>query len=201
MEVLDEAHTGNDPFVFFKKWFLEAVNTGILEPNAMVLSTIGLNQAPQSRVVLLKGVENEQFVFFTNYRSDKGREIEQNPLVSLNFNWLELERQIRIEGKAFKLSSEESDEYFYSRPKGSRIGAWVSEQSSVIKDRKVLDDKLKELEDYYQDKEVPRPEWWGGYAVQAMAIEFWQGRPNRLHDRIRFRRTEHERWITERLSP
>lgn len=201
MEVLDEAHTGADPFIFFRKWFLEAMNAGILEPNAMVLSTIGLNQIPQSRVVLLKGLEKERFIFFTNYLSDKGKEIEQNPLVALNFNWLELERQIRVEGKAVKVSPQESDEYFYSRPKGSRIGAWVSEQSTVIKNRSILDEKLKELESFYADREVPRPEWWGGYAVEISAIEFWQGRPNRLHDRIRFRRSDQMNWIIERLSP
>lgn len=201
-EKLDLESVGKDPFAFFTYWFEEALKSEIEEPNAMVLSTIGLDSFPKSRVVLLKGLENENFIFYTNYNSAKGQEMEKNPAVALNFNWLDLERQVRIEGVVKKVSAEESDAYFNSRPKGSKIGAWVSEQSQPIDNRELLDKRLAELEAKYADTEVPRPSWWGGYAVIPSTIEFWQGRPNRLHDRIRFQRDQPSAaWQISRLSP
>lgn len=201
-EKLDTDTVGKDPIAFFAFWFEEALNSQIEEPNAMVLSTIGLDLFPKSRVVLLKGVENKKFIFYTNYKSAKGQEMEKNPAVALNFNWLDLERQVRIEGLVEKISDAESDAYFNTRPHGSKIGAWVSEQSQPIENRQILDNRLAELESKYAQEDVPRPSWWGGYATIPLSIEFWQGRPNRLHDRIRFKRDEpNSVWEISRLSP
>ena len=189
-----------DPVAQFAVWFKQALDTAVHEPNAMTLSTATPEGAPSSRVVLLKGFGPEGFTFYTNYKSRKGIEIEHNPLVALNFFWPELERQVRIEGKAGRVSEAESEAYFHSRPPGSRLGAWVSEQSSVITSREVLEKRATALEDTYKDTPIPRPGHWGGYLVEPYTIEFWQGRDNRLHDRFRYRR-EREVWHIERLSP
>jgi pyridoxamine 5'-phosphate oxidase len=201
-QVLNLEQCGSNPLQLFASWFSEALKSEIMEPNAMVLSTIGLNGNPRSRVVLLKALEDESFVFYTNYQSDKGKEMEKCNSVSLNFNWLELERQVRIEGIVSKVSPETSDEYFFSRPKGSQIGAWVSAQSEFISDRSVLDAKLQQLNEKFENEEITRPPWWGGYAVVPACIEFWQGRPNRLHDRIAFiKNKSNGHWVKKRLSP
>ncbi|AFK01616.1 Pyridoxine/pyridoxamine 5'-phosphate oxidase [Emticicia oligotrophica DSM 17448] len=198
-ELLEENVLTN-PYEQFGKWFEEALNAQILEPNAMTLSTISGGRA-HGRVVLLKGFDQNGFTFYTNYRSNKGNQIAEVPFVSLTFLWGELERQVRIEGSIEKVSEAESDAYFHSRPRGSQIGAWVSDQSSVITSREVLENRLAELETKFKDLEViPRPAHWGGYCVIPERIEFWQGRANRLHDRILFTK-DAENWKIERLSP
>lgn len=195
-----ERNVSDDPVRQFEIWFKDAKDSGIREPNAMVLSTIEDNK-PSSRVVLLKGFDSEGFVFYTNYLSDKGIQMAATPFVSLNFFWDILERQVRIEGTVEKVSENDSDEYYWSRPRGSQIGAWVSNQSSVVETREVLQEKLEFFEDKFKNTEIiPRPPHWGGYLVRPEKIEFWQGRPNRLHDRLLF---SHEAagWKIDRLSP
>jgi pyridoxamine 5'-phosphate oxidase len=190
-----------NPIKQFQIWFAQALEAKVNEANAMCLSTSN-NDVPDSRIVLLKGIEDEGFVFYTNYKSHKGRQIENNPNVHLNFVWLELERQVRIWGEAKKVSEEQSDAYFKSRPFESQLGAIVSTQSSVIESREELDNSmLKALEKYTLEGETPiRPEHWGGYAVEASKIEFWQGRPNRLHDRLMYERIKGN-WEIKRLAP
>jgi pyridoxamine 5'-phosphate oxidase len=186
----------------FQKWFHEVEATdGVDEPNAMTVSTIGLDGFPKSRVVLMKRFTFEGFIFYTNYQSEKGRAIAANPSVCLSFFWPNLERQVIIKGKAEKIAENLSDGYFESRPKGSQLGAVVSDQSEVVPSREHLEGKLKELEQEYEGKEVPRPEYWGGFLVRPISIEFWQGRPNRLHDRIRYTLQEDFDWKIERLAP
>jgi pyridoxamine 5'-phosphate oxidase len=197
---LDASEVEGNPIDQFLKWFNMAIKAEIMEPNAMTLSTIDGNKA-SSRIVLLKGVENEEFVFYTNYKSSKARHMEYNPNVSLNFFWPELERQVRIEGTVRKVDNSISDAYFKSRPRGSQIGAWVSPQSEVIEKRAVLDNILNEIELRFQNKEVDRPPHWGGYRVTPNRIEFWQGRPSRLHDRIQYSLEENKNWKIERLAP
>ncbi|WP_296622030.1 pyridoxamine 5'-phosphate oxidase [Marivirga sp.] len=189
-----------NPVDQFLSWFDMAINAEIMEPNAMTLSTIVGNK-PSSRIVLLKGVENEQFVFYTNYNSSKGKEMANSPYVALNFFWPELERQVRIEGEVKKVDEATSDAYFKSRPRGSQIGAWVSPQSEIIEDREILDKRLVEIELKYKNKDVERPPHWGGYTVKPTMIEFWQGRPSRLHDRIQYTLSESKKWKIERLAP
>lgn len=196
---LIEENVLKNPFFQFEKWFKEAIDSEILEPNAMCLSTVS-NGKPSSRIVLLKGFDENGFVFFTNYKSHKGLDIEQNNHVAVNFFWAELERQVRIEGETEKVSEEESEEYFHQRPISSQIGAWVSEQSNVIPNREVLEKRQVELEAQYKDSVIPKPPHWGGYRVKPNKIEFWQGRPSRLHDRILFTNVENN-WKIERLSP
>jgi pyridoxamine 5'-phosphate oxidase len=191
----------NDPMFFFKNWFDQAKNTpAIEEANAMTLSTLGLDDFPKSRIVLLKALNEQGFVFYTNYQSEKGTAIAYHPKVGLSFFWPSLERQVIIKGEAMKLSDEASNSYFHSRPKGSQIGAIVSDQSKVISDRSIMEAKLEALEIEYAKKSVPRPEHWGGYVVVPQCIEFWQGRPNRLHDRIRCH-AQGDFWNIERLAP
>jgi pyridoxamine 5'-phosphate oxidase len=197
---LDEAGASDDPIVEFARWFEEAIKAEALEPNAMTLATATPDGTPSARIVLLKGFDQRGFVFFTDYRSQKGTELDRNPRAALVFYWPELERQIRIVGRTSVVSREESEAYFRGRPRGSRISAWVSHQSQVIESRKVLEDRLPELERRYPGEEVPLPPYWGGFRVDPAAIEFWQGRTSRLHDRIRYVRTE-DRWRIERLSP
>jgi len=185
----------------FDQWFNEAIESQVPEPNAMTLSTINAAARPTSRIVLLKGIEQNKFLFFTNYQSSKGKELEQNPACALNFFWPELERQVRIEGIAERIEENASTAYFNSRPRGSQIGAWASPQSSIIKDRETLEKRVAELEEKYKDAEVlPKPNQWGGFAVEAFQIEFWQGRSNRLHDRLVY--ILHDgAWQISRLAP
>jgi pyridoxamine 5'-phosphate oxidase len=198
-ELLEE-NVLETPFKQFGKWFEEALNAQVLEPNAMHLSTISAGK-PHGRIVLMKGFDENGFSFYTNYQSNKGQEIAETTFAALTFFWGDLERQIRIEGSIEQVSGEESDEYFHSRPRGSQIGAWVSNQSTVIDGRKVLEKRLEELEKEFEGSEIiPRPAHWGGYRVVPNKIEFWQGRPNRLHDRILFTKVGDE-WKIERLSP
>lgn len=198
-ELLEENVLEN-PFKQFGKWFEEALNAQVIEPNAMHLSTISVGK-PHGRIVLLKGFDEKGFSFYTNYLSNKGQEIAETAFASLTFFWGDLERQVRIEGSIEQISGEESDEYFHSRPRGSQIGAWVSNQSTVIDGRKVLEERLEKLERDFKDSEIiPRPSHWGGYRIVPNKIEFWQGRPNRLHDRILFTKLGDE-WKIERLSP
>jgi len=198
---LKSADINNDPLQFFKIWFNEAnQHPEIEEANAMMLATLGLDDFPKARVVLLKALTDQGFVFYTNYQSEKGLSIADHPKVGLSFFWPALERQVIIKGVAESLAPSISDDYFKSRPKGSQLGAIVSEQSKVITDRSILEAKLEALEIEYQDKAVERPPHWGGYAVVAKCIEFWQGRPNRLHDRIRCQ-WQGSFWSIERLAP
>lgn len=189
-----------NPIEQFERWFEEALASEVLEPNGMVLSTIGVDGYPHGRVVLLKDVNQHGFSFYTNYSSHKGEDLSQNPVASLTFWWPELERQVRILGKVEKVSAKESDDYFAIRPRGSQIGAWVSAQSHTISNREVLVEKLATLEAQFANQVVPRPPHWGGYRVKPHQIEFWQGRPSRLHDRICYR-IELNDWKIERLSP
>jgi pyridoxamine 5'-phosphate oxidase len=199
---LDIADVGNDPMEFFKKWFDEASDhSEIEEPNAMSLVTLGIDDFPKSRVVLLKALTDKGFVFYTNYQSEKGLAIAHHPKVGLSFFWPPLERQVIIKGLIQKTSSDLSDEYFNSRPKGSQLGAIVSDQSNVISDRTIIEAKLHALEIQYENEEIPRPDNWGGYLVIPKSIEFWQGRPNRLHDRIRCQLRQTGFWDLERLAP
>ncbi len=200
-ETLEVISVGKDPIHQFEKWFDEALRAEVLEPNAMTLSTVTESGRPSARVVLLKGIEHGKFLFFTNHQSRKGRELENNPACALTFFWPELERQIRIEGISNRVDSDYAEKYFQSRPRGSQIGAWASPQSSVISDRSLIEDRVKEIEIKFKDYElIPKPHQWGGYAVEPFEIEFWQGRPSRLHDRIVFYKSE-EGWTIRRLAP
>ncbi|MBE9462775.1 pyridoxamine 5'-phosphate oxidase [Dyadobacter subterraneus] len=196
---LHESELDANPLNQFNKWFDEVLKSGLSESNAMLLSTVD-NGRPTGRIVLLKGVDETGFSFYTNYESKKGHEIAANPQVALTFFWKELERQVRIEGKIEKTSEKDSDDYFAIRPRGSQIGAWVSHQSEVIENREFLEEKQKSYEEKFEGITVPRPPHWGGYRVIPDYIEFWQGRPSRLHDRLAYVLKDGV-WITERLSP
>lgn len=199
---LDIQDVDINPLKQFNKWFSEALNAQILEPNAMTLATVTAEGRPAARIVLLKELDTEGFVFYTNYNSHKGQELAHNPFAALCFNWLDLQRQVRIEGTVKKVPPSVSEAYFVSRPKGSQVGAWASPQSNVIENRAVLEEKFKELDEKYADSDtVPYPEHWGGYIVVPTVIEFWQGRSSRLHDRIRYTRSENNDWKIERLAP
>ena len=195
-----ETDVDPNPLKQFQTWFDEALAADIIEPNAMTIATATPDGTPSARMVLLKGVDEKGFVFYTNYESRKGQELAANPQVVLVFWWAQLERQVRIEGRVEKVSDQETLTYFHSRPRASQIGAWVSEQSRVIPNREVLEKRLEDLEQQYQDQTIPRPPHWGGYRVIPAAIEFWQGRPSRLHDRLLYR-MENNTWQIERLSP
>lgn len=196
---LDEVDAGNDPIILFKSWLEDAKQVEQLEPNAMTLATVDAIGRPHARIVLLKGHSENRFSFFTNYSSHKGQHLEANPFAALCFWWDKLERQVRIEGQVRKLPAEESDAYFEVRPRGSRLGAWASHQSEVIASHAVLKSEMENLEKKFSDK-IPRPEYWGGYAVHADRIEFWQGRSSRLHDRIDFIKSD-SGWDRFRRSP
>ena len=197
-----EDNVSDNPLEVFQKWFHEVdQNFDIGETNAMTLSTIGMDGFPKSRVVLLKKFTYEGFIFYTNYESEKGKAIANNPNVCISFFWPAAERQIIIKGKAEKIAKNMSDGYFESRPRGSRLGAIVSNQSTVIKNREVLEKRLKNLEKELDGQEIERPEFWGGFIVKPVEIEFWQGRPNRLHDRLRYQLDEDFNWNVDRLSP
>ncbi|MGF7130893.1 pyridoxamine 5'-phosphate oxidase [Paraburkholderia sp. EB58] len=198
---LDVADVDRNPFRQFDAWFAQAVDAKLPEPNTMTLATVDSRGRPSARIVLIKGVDERGFMFFTNYESRKGRELADNPHASLLFYWIELERQVRIEGTVVKASAAESDQYYESRPLGSRIGAWASEQSQVIESRAVLEAREKEISAKYGEH-PPRPPHWGGYRLIPEAIEFWQGRPSRLHDRLLYTRAvEGGDWQIARLSP
>jgi len=197
---LREADMDPDPIDQFHNWFENAIDADLYEPNAMILATATPEGRPSARTVLLKGYDERGFVFYTNYEGRKADELEANPACALLFYWGELERQVRIEGRAGRLSGSESDIYFASRPRGSRIGAWASEQSRTVASREILEDRVRSLESEYEEREIPRPPFWGGYRVEPDAIEFWQGRENRLHDRLVYRRNGGA-WKMERLQP
>ena len=198
---LAEKDLARDPFRQFEKWFQEAEAAKIPEPNAMTLATATREGRPSARTVLLKGLDGRGFVFYSNYESRKGRELEANPQVTLVFPWVAIERQVLIEGTATKVAREESEAYFHSRPRASPLGAWVAQQSAVIAGRAVLEDTMKALEKKYAGQEVPLPANWGGWRVAPETVEFWQGRRSRLHDRLRFRREKDGGWSVERLAP
>ena len=199
---LSEATAPEDPMTLFQQWFHELEDSGSTdEPNAMNVATTGLDGFPKNRIVLLKRFTFEGFVFYTNYLSEKGQAIAADPRVCLSFFWPALERQVIVKGRAEKLAENLSDGYFESRPQGSQLGAIVSDQSQVIPSRAYLEEQLSELEERYAGKEIPRPDYWGGYLVRPKSIEFWQGRPNRLHDRLRYTLKEDWNWALERLAP
>lgn len=197
---LNESDVNANPFAQFTNWWNEAIASSIDEVNAMTLATVSPEGRPSARIVLLKGFDENGFVFFTNYESRKGKEISDNPHAALVFFWKELERQVRIEGGIEKVSSDESDAYYHSRPTGSQIGAWASPQSEVIDNREILEHNYSELQKKFGNQEVPRPGFWGGYVLRPSMIEFWQGRSSRLHDRIEYR-LENGNWKIVRLAP
>jgi pyridoxamine 5'-phosphate oxidase len=195
-----ETDVAADPFQQFELWFEQAVAADLLEPNAMTIATVTAEGKPSARIVLLKGFDERGFVFYTNYDSQKGVELQQCPYAALVFLWGDLERQVRIEGKVELVSIEEATAYFHSRPAGSQLGAWASDQSTVIADRSILETRLQQLELEYQDREIPKPAHWGGFQVVPTEIEFWQGRPSRLHDRLRYQLVDGV-WKIDRLAP
>lgn len=198
---LSISDVADNPILQFQKWFNEALDGNILEPNAMTLSTVGKDGWPSARVVLLKGFDENGFLFYTNYQSSKAQQMAENPKVALVFNWLELERQVRIEGSVELASAATSDTYYNSRPKGSRLGAWVSPQSQSIDSRDFLEQRVDKVKSLFENQEnIPRPPFWGGYRVKPRRIEFWQGRSSRLHDRVVYH-LYHNEWQKERVAP
>jgi pyridoxamine 5'-phosphate oxidase len=190
-----------DPIAQFQKWFDQALKAELLEPNAMTLATVDEDHQPSARTVLLKTVDERGFVFFTNYESRKGRELKAIPNAALNFFWGGLERQVCVRGSVEKVSRTESEAYFAQRPLGSQLGAWVSKQSSVVENCEYLEKRLAEVTAEFAGKPVPTPPYWGGYVLKPATVEFWQGRPNRLHDRFQYRKAAANNWLIERLSP
>ncbi|PLZ91418.1 pyridoxamine 5'-phosphate oxidase [Fischerella thermalis CCMEE 5201] len=201
LQDLNETDVAPNPFIQFQKWFDEALLAQLLEPNAMTVATATTDGKPSARMVLLKDFDERGFVFFTNYNSHKGQELAENPQAALVFWWAELERQVRICGRVEKVSENDSDRYFQSRPFNSRLGAWASNQSEVIESRIILEQRLQELKAKYENQDIPRPPYWGGLRVIPTEIEFWQGRSSRLHDRILYTRLDDGDWKIQRLSP
>lgn len=200
-QVLEESQLPESPLLLFEAWFQEAVDDpAIEEANAMTVTTLETNGFPKGRILLLKAYSSSGFIFYTNYKSQKGKAIAAYPKVGLSFFWPSQQRQIHILGEAKKLNKEDSTAYFNSRPRGSQLGAWASKQSEVIKNRAILDTTIKQLEAKFTEKTIPKPDHWGGFLVEAKSIEFWQGRPNRLHDRIRYFQLDSQ-WQFERLAP
>jgi pyridoxamine 5'-phosphate oxidase len=198
---LDEATVNKHPIVQFEHWFKEALGAKIPEPSAMTLSTVTGQGLPSARIVLLKGIEANAFVFYTNLQSAKGKQLDDHPACALTFFWPELERQVRIEGMASRTTEDTATAYFQGRPRESQVSAWASPQSAAVASRKILEDRVKEIEKRFEGKTVlPKPKQWGGYRVEPHAIEFWQGRPNRLHDRILYTKSD-EQWTISRLAP
>lgn len=198
--ILAENNLDPDPVKQFNLWMESAISDGVPEPNAMDLATVNAEGRPSSRIVLLRQCDERGFVFFTNYESRKGREMTENGFASLNFFWQQQARQVRVEGKVTKVSPEESDEYFNSRPRESQLGAWASAQSEFLESRQKLEEEIERINQQYKNKPVPRPPHWGGFLIQPDRIEFWQGRPNRLHDRFLYQRTN-DNWMVFRLAP
>lgn len=197
---LHRADLDPDPIKEFESWFTAAFKAHILDANAMTLSTC-VDGKPSARVVLLKDFDERGFVFFTNYASEKGKQLEENPNAALVFYWMEVERQIRVEGRVEKTSREESEKYFHSRPLGAQLGAWASQQSQVIDGRRILDARLEEMKQRFAEGQIPLPPHWGGFRLKPERIEFWQGRPDRLHDRFRYTRQKDDSWQIDRLAP
>ncbi len=200
LQSLLEKEVDADPIKQFETWWQQAIHSKIEEPNSMSLATCTTSGKPSVRTVLLKGLKGNGFVFFTNYESRKGKEIKENPFVALLFFWKELERQVRIEGRIQKITAEESDEYFSGRPRESQVGAWSSPQSTAIDSREFLQEKMKKYNEQFGAGEIPRPGYWGGYIVDPYSVEFWQGRPGRLHDRLQYTLSDNS-WIIKRLAP
>jgi pyridoxamine 5'-phosphate oxidase len=201
MAELHRSDLDPDPFVQFDAWYRAALQAQVNAPDAMALATASKDGIPSARMVLLKGFDRRGFVFYTNYESQKGRELAENPNAALVLYWPELGRQVRISGAASKVSRRESERYFQTRPVGSRLGTWASRQSEVIASRHVLEERLREVRERFPDEEIPLPPFWGGYRVAPRAFEFWQSRPDRLHDRFRYTRQADGSWLIERLSP
>ncbi len=198
---LSEKDMDENPIIQFQQWFQQAIHASIEDVNAMTLSTVDQHHFPKSRIVLLKGITDGQFVFYTNYQSQKGRQIAFQPRVALNFFWRELQRQVRIEGTVRQNPTEEAEEYFHSRPAESQLGAWASHQSEILDDRATLEKRFEQFKEKYTGSEIPKPPNWGGYAVDPCYMEFWQGRANRLHDRICYEKNSQGRWQMHRLNP
>ena len=198
---LSETALNPDPILQFGQWLQEAAAAGVFEPGAACLATASRQGEPSARMVLLKGVEERGFIFFTNYESPKARELAENPQAALVVSWVELARQVRISGSVERISREQSARYFETRPAGSRLSAWASHQSEVIDSRQVLEERMQRLRTRFGDGEIPLPPFWGGYCLSPTRIEFWQGRPDRLNDRLRYRRQAEAQWVLERLAP
>jgi pyridoxamine 5'-phosphate oxidase len=198
---LRETDVDPSPFKQFEKWFDDALRANLLHPNAMTLATATKDGRSSARMMLLKGFDEDGFVFYTNSESKKGKDLAENPLAAIVFWWAELERQVRVEGRIEEVSNQEVDSYFKSRPRGSQLGAWASWQSQVIESREVLERRFQELEIRHKNQDIPRPPYWIGYRLRAILLEFWQGRPNRLHDRLRYRLLDDGGWVIERLAP